>query len=361
MSMSRITLQNTIFPADKEDESDISLRLRPSLPTVMEVLVTGGGGFIGSHFTEYLLAETNSEIRILDNFSTGFKSNINPFINESRVTLDEIDIRDEGRTREAVSQADVVYHFAAAVGVRRIVENPLDSLRTNIQGTENVLDAAAKDGTPVFVASSSEVYGKSPSVPFSEDDDRVLGSTTSPRWGYANAKALDEFYALAHYDENDLPVVIGRFFNTVGPRQVGDYGMVIPTFVEQALTGGPITVYGDGTQTRCFAHVKDVVRAVHELMETPKANGEVFNIGSAEPVSINELAERVLEVTGSESPIEHIPFEEAFDEDFEEPGRREPDISKLQETLGWAPEAGLDRILEDIVEAWTASDAEVST
>ncbi|WP_227134345.1 GDP-mannose 4,6-dehydratase [Halorubellus salinus] len=313
----------------------------------MAVLVTGGAGFIGSHLVNYYLRNTDSKIFLIDNISTGQKENLPK---SSQVDLIEGDVRDSALVEDIVRRSDVVYHLAAAVGVENIVENPLDSLQTNIEGTQNVLDTAAGDGTPVFIASSSEVYGKSPEVPFSEDDDRVVGPTTVPRWGYANAKALDEFYALAHHEENDLPVVVGRFFNTVGPRQVGEYGMVVPTFVEQALAGDPITVYGDGTQTRCFTHVRDAVEAVHELMNTPAANGHVFNIGSSQPVSINELAERVLEITGSDSRVEHIPFEEAFDEDFEEPTRREPDVSKLRETIGWAPETSLDRILEDVVE-----------
>jgi len=313
----------------------------------MAVLVTGGAGFIGSHLADYYTTNTEERILVLDDLSTGRERNL---LASNQVELVEGNVRNRGLVEDLADRSDMIYHLAAAVGVEKIVENPLDSLRTNVQGTENVLDAAAKDGTPVFIASSSEVYGKSPDVPFSETDVRVLGPTTVPRWGYANAKALDEFYALAQHDENDLPVVVGRFFNTVGPRQVGEYGMVVPTFVEQALAGDPITVYGDGTQTRCFTHVHDAVQAIHELMNTPEANGDVFNIGSSRPVSINELAERVLDVTDSDSEIEHIPFEEAFDEDFEEPTRREPDVSKLRETIGWAPETSLDRILEDIVE-----------
>jgi UDP-glucose 4-epimerase len=286
----------------------------------------------------YYLSRTNERILVIDNSSTGQKNNLPE---SSQIEFVKGDVKNHPLVENLVARSDRIYHLAAAVGVEKIVENPLDSLRTNVQGTENVLDAAAKDGTPVFIASSSEVYGKSTEIPFSESDDRVLGPTSVPRWGYANAKALDEFYALAQHDEKDLPVVVGRFFNTVGPRQVGEYGMVVPTFVEQALAGDPITVYGDGMQTRCFTHVHDAVEAVHELMNTPEANGDVFNIGSSQPVSINELAERVIDVTDSNSQIEHIPFEEAFDEDFEEPSRREPDVSKLRETLGWAPETSL--------------------
>ncbi|NHN40921.1 NAD-dependent epimerase/dehydratase family protein [Halorubellus sp. JP-L1] len=325
----------------------------------MEVLVTGGSGFIGSHLAEHVLAETEHDLHLVDDFSTGDRGNVAGLTDEARVTVDELDVRNAAAVREAVADADVVYHLAAAVGVELVVDEPLRSLRTNVQGTENVLDAAAEDGTPVFVASSSEVYGKSTAVPFGEDDDRVLGPTTVPRWGYANAKAMDEFYALAHHAENDLPVVVGRFFNTVGPRQIGDYGMVVPTFVEQALAGDPITVYGDGTQTRSFTHVADTVRVVHDLMTTPDAMGKVVNVGSANPVSINELAERVLDVTDSDSRIEHVPFETAFGDDFEEPRDREPDVSRLRETIGWAPDGDLDRILADVV-AERPEETEVS-
>jgi len=315
----------------------------------MEVLVTGGSGFIGSHLAEHVLAATDADVRLVDDFSTGDRENVAALADDDRVVLESTDVRDEAAVREAVSRADAVYHLAAAVGVELVVDDPLRSLRTNVRGTEHVLDAAAEDGTPVFVASSSEVYGKSEAVPFGEEDDRVLGPTTVPRWGYANAKALDECYALAHHAENDLPVVVGRFFNTVGPRQIGDYGMVVPTFVEQALRGDPITVYGDGTQTRSFAHVADAVRVVHDLMTTPEATGRVFNVGSANPVSVNELAERVREVTGSDSRVEHVPFETAYGDDFEEPQDRAPDVSRLRETIGWTPDGDLDRILEDVV------------
>lgn len=320
--------------------------MEAEIELIMTILVTGGAGFIGSHLVDYHAAHTEERIFVLDNVSTGRTSNL-PELNQ--VEIVEGDIRNKELVSNFVEKSDLVYHLAAAVGVEKIVENPLDSLQTNLQGTENVLDAAANDGTPVFIASSSEVYGKSPDIPFTEVDDRVLGPTSVPRWGYANAKALDEFYALAHYEESNLPVVIGRFFNTVGPRQVGEYGMVVPTFVEQALEGKPITVYGDGTQTRCFTHVSEAVKVVYELMHSSEATGEIFNIGSSEPVSINELAERVLAVTDSNSSIEHIPFEEAFDKEFEEPNRREPDVSKLRKTIGWVPETSLDQIIKDVV------------
>ena len=314
----------------------------------MTVLVTGGAGFIGSHLVDHLLAETDENITILDNFSTGSAANLLN-LEASRVETVDGDIRDASLVADLIADVDTVYHLAAAVGVKRIVENPLDSLRTNLEGTENVLEAAAQDATPTFIASSSEVYGKSEAIPFTEDDYRVYGSTASPRWGYATAKAADEFLALGFQKEHDLPVVVGRYFNIVGPRQTGQYGMVIPTFVKQALAGDNLTVYGDGTQTRSFTHVADAVSITHELLLTPAAQGEVFNIGAPGPTSINDLAKRVIELTDSDSTITHIPFEEAYDEDFEEPDAREPDISKLRATIGREPEADLDRILRDVI------------
>ncbi|WP_128476566.1 GDP-mannose 4,6-dehydratase [Halorussus pelagicus] len=319
----------------------------------MTHLITGGGGFIGSHLADHLLADTDNDVLLLDDFSTGAETNIEHLRDHSRVEVLRADVRDRNAVFDAVGRADLVYHLAAAVGVQRIVENPLASLQTNLEGTENVLEAAAEDGTPTFLASSSEVYGKSENVPFSETDDVVYGRTTAPRWGYATAKATDEFLALAYHDERDLPVVVGRYFNIVGPRQTGQYGMVIPTFVDQALAGEDLTVYGDGTQTRSFTHVADAVEITHELLETESAHGEVFNVGAPNPTSINELAERVIDLTDSGSEITHISFEEAYDEDFEEPDQREPDVTKLRETLGWAPEPDLDRILSDVIEERT--------
>ncbi|MDR5673675.1 GDP-mannose 4,6-dehydratase [Halalkaliarchaeum sp. AArc-GB] len=315
----------------------------------MTILITGGGGFIGSHLVDHLLEETGERILVLDNFSTGSPANIR-HIDDDRLAVRDGDVRDDQTVENVVSGVDSIYHLAAAVGVEHVVENPLASLRTNLHGTENVLEAAREHDVPTFLASSSEVYGKSEAVPFSEADDRVLGPTSVPRWGYAAAKATDEFLALSYHETYDLPVTVGRYFNIVGPRQTGKYGMVIPTFVEQALSGEPLTVYGDGTQTRSFTHVADAVELTHELLETPEAHGEVFNVGAPDPTSITDLAERVIELTGSDSEITHVPFEEAFGENFEEPDQREPDVSKLQSVLGWAPEADLDRILEDVIE-----------
>ena len=325
----------------------------------MTVLVTGGGGFIGSHLVDHLLAETDEQVRVLDNFSTGDRSNL-AHVDDDRLTVELGDVRDYEAVAMAAREADAIYHLAAAVGVQRIVDNPLESLRTNLHGTENVLEVAKTERIPVFVASSSEVYGKSDAVPFEETDDRVLGATNVTRWGYAAAKATDEFLALTYHDKHDLPVVVGRYFNIVGPRQTGQYGMVVPTFVEQAFAGEPLTVFGDGTQTRSFTHVRDAVTLTNELLETPDAHGEVFNVGAPDPTSINELAERVLELTGSNSEITHVPLAEAYDEEFEEPDQREPNVGKLRDALGWAPEADLDRILEDIIREYRVG-VEVST
>ena len=319
----------------------------------MSVLITGGAGFIGSHLVDHLLAETDSQIVILDTFSTGRASNL-AHLSTDRLETINGDVRDGSLVTDLVGDADAVYHLAAAVGVENIIDNPLNSMQTNLQGTENVLEAAATDTTPTFIASSSEVYGKSEDVPFAERDDRVYGPTASPRWGYATTKAADEFLALGFHAERNLPVVIGRYFNIVGPRQTGQYGMVIPTFVEQALAGEDLTIYGDGTQTRSFTHVEDAVSITHDLLTTTEAHGEVFNIGAPGPTSINDLAKRVIELTGSESGITHIPFAEAYDEDFEEPDEREPDVSKLRDTLGRVPTADLDRILQDVIEERTS-------
>lgn len=314
----------------------------------MQILITGGAGFIGSHLADCLAYKTDASLVVLDNLSTGRKANLRR-IDDDRLTLIKGDIRDEETTIKAVKEADVVYHLAAAVGVEKIVENPLESLHTNLHGTENVLQAAAEDGTPTFVASSSEVYGKSDDLPYSEQDDRVIGPTTTSRWSYSTAKAADEFLALGYHDKHDLPVVVGRFFNIVGPRQSGQYGMVIPTFVEQALAGKPLTVYGDGEQTRSFTHVREASRVVHELMKEPNAVGDVFNIGTRNAVSINTLAEQVIKITGDDSDITHIPFEEVYGPDFEEPEQRTPDLSKLHRTLGWEPNSELTEIIEDVV------------
>jgi UDP-glucose 4-epimerase len=258
---------------------------------------------------------------------------------------------------ELVDEADVVFHLAAAVGVELIVESPVRTIETNVHCTEIVLAAANKKKKPVFIASTSEVYGKSPNVPFREDGDLLLGPTTTGRWSYACSKAIDEYLALAYCKERALPIVIGRLFNTVGPRQTGRYGMVVPSFVRQALAGEPITVYGDGEQRRCFCHVTDVVSAIADLMETDAAVGEVFNVGSTEEVTISELAERVRIACGSDSEIRRVPYEEAYEAGFEDMRRRIPDTSKIENLINWRPTRTLDEILSDVIESQRAPEA----
>jgi UDP-glucose 4-epimerase len=315
----------------------------------MRVLITGGAGFIGSHLAEQLLSQGH-RIHILDDLSTGSIDNVrhlkdNPHFSYTIDTCASAPV-----VAELVDEADIVYHLAAAVGVDLIIESPVRTIETNVHCTEVVLAQASKKKKPVFIASTSEVYGKSKDFPFSEDGDLVLGSTITGRWSYACSKAIDEFLALAYWKERKLPTVVARLFNTVGPRQTGRYGMVVPTFVQQALAGRPIRVHGDGTQTRCFCHVNDVVRALIGLMQLgDDAYGEVFNIGSQEEISILGLADRVRELTGSESEIHLIPYEDAYEEGFEDMPRRYPDISKIAGVLGWSPTRTLDEILGDVI------------
>ena len=314
----------------------------------MRVLITGGAGFIGSHVAEALLA-AGHEVHTLDDLSTGSIDNIRALRSHVGFSYTIDSCRDRRVVAELVDDADYVFHLAAAVGVQLIVDSPVRTIETNVHATEVVLDAADKKKKPVFVASTSEVYGKSLSLPFREDGDIVMGATTRGRWSYACSKALDEFLAIAYFRERGLPTVIGRMFNTVGPRQTGRYGMVVPTFVRQALSGEPITVYGTGRQRRCFSHVADVTRALVELMERDDLFGEVFNIGSTEEVSIYELAEQIQAATGTDSEIVTIPYEEAYAEGFEDMERRVPDISKISDALGWAPSCSLDQILADVI------------
>ena len=319
----------------------------------MIALVTGGAGFIGSHLAERLLAE-GWELWLLDDLSTGAMRNIDSLLASPRVHHRIGSVTDEQTVGELVDRADVVFHMAAAVGVKLIVENPTRTIETNIRGCEVVIQAAAKKGKLVLLASSSEVYGKGVRVPFAEDDDLVLGATSKSRWGYACSKAIDEYLALAYAKERALPVIIARLFNTVGPRQIGRYGMVLPTFVRQGLAGEDITVYGSGEQQRCFADVSDVVECLLRLVACEEARGRVFNVGNDQEISIEALASLVGGRTGGSSRIIHVPYEEAYAEGFEDLGRRVPDLSRLERTIGFRPttpiETIVDRVIADVKE-----------
>ncbi|MEK6320334.1 MAG: GDP-mannose 4,6-dehydratase [Acidobacteriota bacterium] len=315
----------------------------------MKVLITGGAGFIGSHLAERLLAR-GDEVHLLDDLSTGSIENIVLIKNHPNLTYHIDTIRNYRLTAELVDNCDIVYHLAAAVGVRLIVESPVSTIETNIRGTDIVLSLAAKKRKRVVITSTSEVYGKRNRVPFSEDDDLVMGPTNKGRWSYACSKAIDEFLAIAYWKEKRVPTVIARLFNTVGPRQTGRYGMVIPNFVQQALTGQDITVYGDGTQTRCFTHVSDVIGALIAIAEHPQAVGEVYNIGSDHEISMLELAERIKHLTESASNIVFLPYDEAYEAGFEDMMRRVPDISKIRALIGYKPKVDLDAMLTSIID-----------
>jgi UDP-glucose 4-epimerase len=315
----------------------------------VRALITGGAGFIGSHLAEALLA-AGHQVFVIDNLSTGSIQNIEPLKAHAAFKYVVGDITNEPLLAELVDDCDVVFHLAAAVGVKLIVEEPVRTIETNVHGTEVVLKHANKKKKLVIFASTSEVYGKSTDVPFHEDADLVLGPTPKHRWAYACSKAIDEFLALAYWKERKLPVVIVRFFNTVGPRQTGRYGMVIPNFVRQALAGQPITVHGDGSQTRSFCHVRDVVGALLRLMDEPRAVGEVFNVGNSQEISIMALAERVRALTASGSPIVTIPYDQAYESGFEDMPRRVPDLSKIHALVGYEPRTDLDAILADVID-----------
>jgi UDP-glucose 4-epimerase len=315
----------------------------------VRVLITGGAGFVGSHLAEALL-ERGDEVFVLDNLSTGSIDNIQHLKAHPRFHYTIDTVTNEPLLAEMIDRCDVIAHLAAAVGVKLIVEAPVHTIETNVHGTEVVLKLANKKKKLVLIASTSEVYGKSVDVPFSEDADLVLGPTAKHRWAYACSKMIDEFLALAYWKERKLPVVIVRLFNTVGPRQTGQYGMVIPTFVRQALAGHPITVYGDGMQSRSFTYVGDVVRAMVALMNEPAAVGHVFNIGNGQEISINALAARVRALTGSESAIVHIPYDQAYEAGFEDMPRRVPDISKIRALVGYEPTVELDEILARVID-----------
>src|SRR5215831_3385700 len=315
----------------------------------VKALITGGAGFIGSHLAERLLDEGH-DVAVLDNLSTGSIDNISHLKGRAGFSYTIDSVTNESLLAELIDRSDVVYHLAAAVGVKLIVEQPVHTIETNVHGTEVVLKHANKKKKLVFVASTSEVYGKSNDVPFREDSDLVLGATAKHRWAYACSKAIDEFLGLAYWKERKLPIVIVRFFNTVGPRQTGQYGMVIPNFVRQALAGEPITVFGDGTQSRSFTHVADVVDALLKLVAEPKAIGQVINIGNTQEVTIRRLAERVRDLSGSTSAIKLVPYDEAYESGFEDMPRRVPDLSKVEKMIGYKPRHTLDDILLQVID-----------
>jgi len=315
----------------------------------MRALITGGAGFIGSHLAEALLAAGDRAF-VLDDLSTGSIENIAHLKSHHNFGYQVDTVANEPLLAELVDGCDVVFHLAAAVGVKLIIEAPVRTIETNVHGTEVVLKHAAKKHRRVVIASTSEVYGKGTKIPFSEDSDLVMGATKQHRWAYACSKAVDEFLGLAYWTEKRVPVVIARLFNTVGPRQTGRYGMVVPNFVRQALSGEPITVFGDGSQTRCFGYVGDVVQALIGLAKEPKAVGDVFNVGNDEEISIEELAEKVKRLTNSSAEIVKIPYEEAYEAGFEDMFRRVPDLRKVKALLNWSPKVGTDELLTRIIE-----------
>lgn len=314
----------------------------------MKALITGGAGFIGSHLADRLLSR-GDEVTALDDLSTGSLRNLESVMKTPRFRFVQDDVRNSQVMHMLVEQCDMVFHLAAAVGVQLIVEQPVHTIETNIHGSEVVLSIANKFRKPVLIASTSEVYGKSEKVPFREDDDTVLGATRFSRWSYACSKAIDEFLGLAYHQQFGLPVVVVRFFNTVGPRQTGQYGMVIPRFVERALRNEPIQIYGTGTQARCFGYVGDVVDAVIDLMHSTEAPGRVYNIGSTEEVTINQLADRVIELVGSKSPKEYISYEQAYGRPFDDMMRRIPCLDRIKGVIGYQPKTGLNEILRQVI------------
>ncbi|MBI3932549.1 MAG: GDP-mannose 4,6-dehydratase [Acidobacteria bacterium] len=325
----------------------------------MRALITGGAGFVGSHLAEALL-ERGDEVFVLDNLSTGAIDNIEHLKSDRRFHYAIDSVMNEPVAAELIDRADVVFHLAAAVGVRLIVESPVNTIETNVHGTEMVLKLANKKKKKVLVASTSEVYGKSNQVPFREDADLVLGPTMKGRWSYACSKAIDEFLALAYHKEKRLPVVVFRLFNTVGPRQTGRYGMVIPNFVKQAVLGHPLTVFGDGSQSRCFTYVSDVVDVLLKLADHPSAVGQVFNIGNDhEEVTILDLAKRVKARTGSKSEVVMVPYDQAYEEGFEDMQRRVPDLSRIRALTGYEPRVHLDEILDNVAAYFTSDKARV--
>ena len=324
----------------------------------MRVFITGGAGFIGSHLAEALL-ERGDEVHVLDDLSTGRVENILHLITNPGFSYTIGSVIDEKAVAALMDECDMAFHLAAAVGVRLVVSRPVHTIETNVHGTETVLRQAARQKKLVVVASTSEVYGKTTVFPFREDADLVLGPPTKPRWGYAASKLIDEFLALAYWKEQQVPVIVVRFFNTVGPRQSERYGMVIPNFVRQALAGEPLVVHGDGLQTRSFTWVGDVVSALLGLVNEPRSVGQVFNIGNGAEVSIRELAKKVIAMTNSGSPIRFVPYHEVFGHSFEDMSRRVPDISKIRELIGYQPNVHLNEILERVIEYWTPAIPQV--
>ena len=313
----------------------------------MKYLVTGGAGFIGSHLVEQLVSRGES-VTVLDDLSTGNVSNLSKVM--SRIEVQDGNILDEVLINRLISKNDYVVHLAAALGVFNIVNQPLKSLRTNLKGSEIVLEAVDKYKKPILLASTSEIYGKNDKIPLNEEDDRIVGHPLKSRWSYSEAKAIDESLAFFYHQENGLPIRIIRFFNTSGPRQVGDFGMVLPRFVSSALRNEQISVFGDGSQTRCFCHVSDTVRAILLVMDSEKSVGQVFNVGNDQQISIMELANMVVKTARSSSRIATLPYAEAYAEGFEDMLRRVPDISKIKKSLGWSPKIGLDQIIQDVVD-----------
>jgi UDP-glucose 4-epimerase len=313
----------------------------------MKALITGGAGFIGSHLAERLLKDGN-EVAVIDNLSTGSMDNLEGIQGHPKFRFVYDNVRNVETMHVLIEQCDVVFHLAAAVGVQLIVDRPVHTIETNIHGSEVVLEIANKFRRKVLLASTSEVYGKSDKVPFHEDDDTVLGSTRFSRWSYACSKAIDEFLGLAYYDQYKLPVIVARFFNTVGPRQTGRYGMVVPRFVSQAIQGEPISIYGSGKQSRCFCYVGDVIEATIGLMNCPQAVGRVYNVGSTEEITIEGLADKVVKMTGSKSKKKFVPYEEAYGKPIDDMMRRLPSLERIRETIGWEPKTGLDETLKII-------------
>jgi UDP-glucose 4-epimerase len=315
----------------------------------MRYLVTGGAGFIGSHLIESLINRSD-QVVVLDNLSTGSSKNLSKV--EKQISFYDGSVLDQHLVDKLVADCDYVIHLAAALGVFNIVNKPLESLKTNLQGSEIILQAADKYRKPVLIASTSEIYGKNEKVPLNEEDDRIIGHPLKSRWSYSEAKAVDESLAYFYHLENELPIRIVRFFNTVGPRQVGHYGMVVPRFIEAALANKPLSVYGSGDQIRCFCHVDDAVRALLLALDSNKAIGQVFNVGNNQQISIIDLAKKVIEITNSSSKIEKIPYVDAYPDGFEDMQRRVPDISKIKRVLGWSPQLDLDQIIKDIAASY---------